>query len=267
MIFHDFLDDRQSKSGSLGTGRNIRFGETFTMFNRKPTTIIGNRNKHTFCFIWLRDRYFDPPRWQITGIAIATINRLSRVLQRICQTLINLTWITWDFQIAKRIWIKVIRNLCMRLFLKKNSALNKIGYFLWTHFRRRHPGEAWKLVNHTTDVWYLTNDRIGTGLEHFLVVANLLEVTPLKPFSRKLDRGKRVFDLMGDATCNIGPGSHSLGSLQLSDIIKCDDIAENSTIVRPFSGNTRQKSQIDAISANFDLARLAAVPITGQIAK
>ena len=52
-----------------------------------------------------------------------------------------------------------------------------------------------------------------------------MHVFALQPLGRKLDRGQRVLDLMGDAARHIGPGGGALGGDQIGDVVEGDDKA------------------------------------------
>ncbi len=56
---------------------------------------------------------------------------------------------------------------------------------------------------------------------------DLLAVFALQALGGKLDGGQRVFDFMGDAARNVGPGGVALGGNKIGDVIK----GENKTML------------------------------------
>ena len=53
--------------------------------------------------------------------------------------------------------------------------------------------------------------------------AMMLAVAALQPLGRKLDRGQRILDLVGDAARHVGPGRGALGGDQVGDVVERHD--------------------------------------------
>ena len=67
------------------------------------------------------------------------------------------------------------------------------------------------------------------------LVDDAAEFAP-QPLRRKLDRGQRVLDLVGDAAGDVGPGGAALGGDEVGDVVEGDDIAV-SAARRPLGGD------------------------------
>ena len=78
------------------------------------------------------------------------------------------------------------------------------------HVRLRHAGEGREFIDHAADIVDLADDRVGALVEHFAVFGDDLAVAAPDALGRKLDRGQRILDLVGDAARDVGPGGRAL---------------------------------------------------------
>ena len=100
-----------------------------------------------------------------------------------------------------------------------------VGNVFGGDHRLGHAGKAGEFVDHALDVVDLAHDRVGALVENGAVLADDVAVFAPQPLGRKLDRGERVLDLVGDAARDVGPGGGALGRYQIGDVVKRDDIA------------------------------------------
>src|SRR5579871_5254104 len=47
MVFHDLADDRQAEARALGPRRNVRLGQSVSMFVRQADTVVGDAEDHS----------------------------------------------------------------------------------------------------------------------------------------------------------------------------------------------------------------------------
>src|SRR5690348_1051723 len=109
-----------------------------------------------------------------------------------------------------------------------------------------------ELVDHTSNVFDLTNNRIRTLLEDAAILLDHFAVLSPQPFCRELNWGQWILDLVGDASGNIRPGRGSLRGNQLGDVVQSHDIATIG-LARLFTGNTDRKIALSAVPADGDL--------------
>ena len=100
-----------------------------------------------------------------------------------------------------------------------------VGDVLGRHHRLRHAGEAGELVDHAFDVVDLTDDRVGALLENAAVLGDHAPVLPPQAFGGELDGSERVFDLVRDATCDVGPRRGALRGHEFGDVVERHHIA------------------------------------------
>ena len=89
--------------------------------------------------------------------------------------------------------------------------------------RLGHAREGGEFVDHALDVVDLPHDRVGALIEDVAVLRDELAIFALEPLGRKLDRGQRILDLMGDAARHVGPGRGALRGDEIGDVVQRDD--------------------------------------------
>ena len=71
----------------------------------------------------------------------------------------------------------------------------------------------------------MINNGLGALLKYGAVLSQLVPVFPLQPLRGKLNRRKRILDLVRHAAGHLTPGSGAFRLLQLSQILKHNDNA------------------------------------------
>src|SRR5260370_33890850 len=100
---------------------------------------------------------------------------------------------------------------------------------------------------------YTTLFRSSALLEYATILGDRLAVLAPQPLGRKLNGSERVFDLVGDAAGDIGPGRGALRRHQFGDVVKGDHIAVV-RICRLLRGDPHRDSAVAAIAVNRGLS-------------
>ena len=86
------------------------------------------------------------------------------------------------------------------------------------------------------DLVDLVDDGGGALVENVAIFGDPVEVAFPQPLGRKLDRGQRILDLMGDAAGDLLPGGKPLRLFQVGQVVEDDDKADRIAADRPPSG-------------------------------
>ena len=151
-----------------------------------------------------------------------------------------------------RFRIKIGVEIHLLGFVQGNLTMRQLGKRQFFHHRLRHAGKIGKFINHAADIIDLTPDD-GQILAELLAFCLVLRpvFTP-QPVRRQLDRGKRILDLMRDATGHIRPCRLALRGQQVGHILERDDIADY-TPINPFGRDTGAKGQARPVPLKHDL--------------
>ena len=219
MIFHDFLNDRQPQTGAIAAGGHIRFGVLIALLRRETGAVILDLDDDP-ALVGLGDADDDTTRRRLRGgRRLAAQDRIDRVLQQVGQGLAELAPVAPQHDGSIR-ELDRKRDVGMGALLQEYGLPAQPGKVLRLHDRCRHPGKGRELVDHALDIADLLDDDVGAGFEDLRVALDLLEIFALQPLRRKLDRGQRILDLVGDAPGHVGPGGLALRGQQLGDVIK-----------------------------------------------
>ena len=94
---------------------------------------------------------------------------------------------------------------------------------MYLHLRR--PGIVGEGIDHGLQCFYLLDDGAGGPIHgHLFRMCEGTHAFLSDTLCRQLDRGKRIFDLMRESSCDLAPGGVTLGLHQGGDIIEYDDI-------------------------------------------
>src|SRR5260370_24997805 len=100
---------------------------------------------------------------------------------------------------------------------------------------------------------YTTLFRSSALLEYATILGDRIAVLAPQPLGRKLNGSERIFDLMGDAAGDIGPGRGALRRHQFGDVVKRDDVAVI-RVRRLLGSDPHPGSAVAAISVNRPLS-------------
>jgi len=116
----------------------------------------------------------------------------------------------------------------------------KVAFFLSDPW---HTGKIGKFTHQPFNLVNLGNNGRSTLVKYGLVVGYGVQITLAKSLCRQLDRGERVFDLMGDTAGHFLPGGKPLRFFQVGQVVEHDDIADGCSFVVKHSGYINQQGQ------------------------